>query len=152
MRWDSARGLHQGQQSFTGCINRPNRELHPTLRQIVELLLQRGSHPQKASSYRTPPLLQNNGVSILVRVSITFARRSDHVATEIRPDCAQIAARLFDHRRCEALTSRNALYSLPAVQVGLLVVFATSAPSANATVTSCKVPAKVHDGLNSSLG
>lgn len=30
MRWDSSRGLHQGQQTFNGCTNRPNRELHPT--------------------------------------------------------------------------------------------------------------------------
>jgi hypothetical protein len=30
MEWDPARGLHQGQQSFTDCANRPNRGLHPT--------------------------------------------------------------------------------------------------------------------------
>ena len=29
------------------CINRPDRRLHPTERQIITLCLQRGSHPQR---------------------------------------------------------------------------------------------------------
>ena len=30
LEWDLVRGPHQGQQSFTDCINRPDRRLHPT--------------------------------------------------------------------------------------------------------------------------
>ena len=45
--WDLVRGPHQGQQSFSDCINRPKTRLLPTKAATSNRALQRGSHPHR---------------------------------------------------------------------------------------------------------